>query len=200
MSYSQFGQDLKVLDFYNKKRNGYFVDIGAGDGILESNTYLLEKDYDWKGICVEPVSYQFVELQKNRKCECINKPIYDINRKIIFCEADYSIRHLSGINTHLIMDSVTYNSNKIELETLSLNELLLNCNAPNFIDYVSIDTEGSEYEILKTFDFNKYTFGYINVEHNYTEPKRSLIKQLLCENNYEYVGENMVDDIFIQKK
>lgn len=198
MSYSQFKQDIKVLDFYNNKKNGFFVEIGAGDGILESNTYLLETQYDWKGICVEPVSYQYMELKKNRNCQCINKPIYnESNKKVVFYEAAESIRHLSGINTHLIKDTVEHNSKHVELETLSFNELLETCNAPEFIDYLSIDTEGSEYEILRTFDFNKYKFGYINIEHNYTEPKRSLIKNLLIQNNYTYIGENYVDDIYV---
>ena len=54
MSTSQFGQDLQVLSFYNGKRDGFFVDIGAYDGKYISNTYMLEKNFDWKGICVEP--------------------------------------------------------------------------------------------------------------------------------------------------
>jgi hypothetical protein len=54
-SYSQIGQDLEVLRKYKNKYNGYFVDIGASDGIIYSNTYLLEKRYGWKGICVEPL-------------------------------------------------------------------------------------------------------------------------------------------------
>ncbi len=188
-----------MLDFYNNKKNGFFVEIGAGDGILESNIYLLETQYDWKGICVEPVSYQCIELKKNRKCQCINKPIYnESNKKVIFYEANESTRHLSGINTHIITTIVENNSKHVELDTLSFNELLETCQAPEFIDYLSIDTEGSEYEILKTFDFNKYNFGYINIEHNYTEPKRSLIKNLLVQNNYKYIGENNVDDIYIK--
>ena len=55
MSYSQLGQDLKVLEFYNNKLDGFFIEIGASDGINLSNTYLLEKNHNWKGICVEPI-------------------------------------------------------------------------------------------------------------------------------------------------
>ena len=53
-SFSQFKQDLHVLESYNYKKNGYFIEIGASDGIRLSNTYLLETKYNWKGICVEP--------------------------------------------------------------------------------------------------------------------------------------------------
>ena len=61
-----------------------------------------------------------------------------------------------------------------------MNDILDNSNAPNFIDYLSIDTEGSEYDILKTVIFDKYIFGFINIEHNYEEPIRTNIKELLA--------------------
>lgn len=50
MNYSQIGQDIEVLKFYNNKHRGFFIEIGASDGITLSNTYLLEKNYNWKGI------------------------------------------------------------------------------------------------------------------------------------------------------
>ena len=61
---------------------------------------------------------------------------------------------------------------------------------------MSLDTEGSEYEILKEFNFNKYKFGLIHVEHNFEEPKRQLIKDLLLENHYSYIGEHKQDDFY----
>lgn len=67
MSYSQLNQDINVLKFYKNAKNKYFVDIGASDGIELSNTYLLEKEYNWKGICVEPIPYRFNDLCNNRK-------------------------------------------------------------------------------------------------------------------------------------
>ena len=65
-----------------------------------------------------------------------------------------------------------------------------------FIEYLSLDTEGSEYEILKGFDFSKYTFGYIDVEHNFEEPTRTHIRNLLEENGYIYICENNWDDCY----
>jgi len=59
MSYSQLGQDLEVLKFYNNKENGFFIEIGASDGLNLSNTYLLETQYKWKGICCEPIPNNF---------------------------------------------------------------------------------------------------------------------------------------------
>ena len=75
-------------------------------------------------------------------------------------------------------------------------DLLEKYNAPSFIEYMSIDTEGSEYEILSVFNFDKYKFGLIHVEHNYEEPKRQLIKELLLKNGYTYIGEHKHDDFY----
>ena len=74
--------------------------------------------------------------------------------------------------------------------------MLIKCNAPRFIDYLSLDTEGSEYEILKALDFDKYTIGLIDVEHNFVEPRRSQIKELLISKGYVYLRENHADDMY----
>ena len=65
-------------------------------------------------------------------------------------------------------------------------------NAPKIIDYLSIDTEGSEYEILKNFDFESYSFRVITVEHNHTD-NRELVKVLLTSNGYKRVHEAISD-------
>ena len=79
---------------------------------------------------------------------------------------------------------------------MTLLDLLDKYEAPNFIEYISIDTEGSEYEILRVFDFTKYNFGLMHIEHNYEEPKRSLIKNLLLNNGYKYIGSFKQDDFY----
>jgi hypothetical protein len=77
-----------------------------------------------------------------------------------------------------------------------MNDLLEKYNAPEFIEYLSLDTEGSEYEILKSINFNKYKFGLIHVEHNYIEPRRTLMKGLLLKNGYQFIKENKWDDYY----
>ena len=69
----------------------------------------------------------------------------------------------------------------------------------HLIYIISIDTEGSELKILQGIDFNKYKFGYINIEHNMIEPRRTQMKNILLKNGYKYVGPNNVDDIYILK-
>jgi FkbM family methyltransferase len=199
MSKSQLEQDLRVLKFYKNKREGFFVEIGASDGINLSNTYLLEKSYNWKGICVEPIPRDFLQLKMNRpNSMCCDNAVYNISGLVL--EFDISIEHnlLSGISTHIDRHKQVVDKNKttINVNTVSLVDLLDKYNAPKFIEYLSLDTEGSEYEILRSLDFNKYTFGLIDVEHNYIEPRRSQIKKLLTENGYVYLGENKWDDAY----
>jgi FkbM family methyltransferase len=199
MSTSQLGQDLNVLKFYKHKKEGFFVEIGASDGVNLSNTYILEKTYRWKGICVEPIPYNFEKLIKNRPHSiCSNNAVYNTSGEVVQFDIANSADLLSGISSHIDCHMATVNANKttINVETTTLTDLLDKYSAPNHIDYLSIDTEGSEYEILRVFNFSKYTFGLVDVEHNYVEPRRSHIRELLTANGYIYLGENKWDDMY----
>ncbi len=197
-SYSQFGQDLAVLRECNNKRNGYFIEAGASDGICLSNTYLLEKEFGWKGICVEPIPAVFSELVKNRPgSKCVDTVLFSESGKEVKFDVAAGFSLVSGVSDYIgDMWSKKIGSNKkqITLKTTTLMEVLEKAEAPKFIDYLSLDTEGTEYEILKNFDFSKYTFGFIDVEHNYIETTRMQIRNLLTKNGYTFIGPNSVDD------
>jgi len=198
-SVSQLGQDINVLKVYKEQRNGYFVELGANDGIKISNTYLLEKTYDWTGICVEPIPSAFKKLVLNRpKSICMDSAVYDVSNLSLEFDIAHNANVLSGISANLDKHKAAVDANKttIMVNTISLTDLLDKYNAPRFIEYMSIDTEGSEYEILKTFNFDKYIFGLIDVEHNGIEPRRTMIRTLLLKNDYIYVGPNKWDDMY----
>ena len=199
-SYSQLQQDFRVLQFYKIKTHGFFVDIGAADGIAISNTYLLEACVNWKGICVEPNPINYNKLILNRPNSiCCDKAIYNKTGLILDFDISHTDQLLSGISSDIssrFKPIVDDKKSTIQVQTLSLTDLLDQNNAPNFIEYLSLDTEGSEYEILKNFNFNKYIFGLIDVEHNYIEPIRSQIRELLLANGYIYIGENQWDDSY----
>lgn len=201
MSYSQLAQDLTVINFF-KKFNGYFIEIGAIDGIELSNTYLLEKKYNWKGICVEPIPQKFDMLCKNRPNSlCSNKAVFSESNKTVIFDIANDAEFLSGISDCIDCHAAAVNANKTQIvvQTITLNDLLEQFNAPPFIEYMSLDTEGSELEILKAVDFQKYTFGIIDVEHNFVEPRRTQIRELLTSNGYVFVKENQWDDHYIHK-
>ena len=200
MSKSQINQDLNVIEFYNNKKNGFFIEIGANDGIKISNTYLLETKYKWKGICCEPNPSEFKKLCINRpNSTCFNKAVYNQSGLIVNFDIANNNNLLSGISQYIIKNKAKVNNNKttIQIETLSLLDILDKACAPLFIEYISIDTEGSEFEILKNFNFQKYTFGLIDVEHAYDNLKGSNIKKLLLSNGYIYKGRNKQDDMYM---
>lgn len=195
-SYSQLNQDINVITFFNKKSGLYFVDIGANDGITLSNTYLLEKKYDWQGICCEPLPNAFSKLKMLRDVICNNNAIFSTSD----LDLEFSQSNLlSGITDYIDHHQNAKNGLKIIVRTKTLQDLLDKYYAPSTIHYLSLDTEGTEYEILKSVDFNKYTFLYINLEHNYVEPRRTNIRKLLTQNGYIYKGENRWDDDYIHE-
>jgi FkbM family methyltransferase len=202
MSYSQLGQDTKVVAHYDGKKNGFFVEIGASDGIELSNTYLLETLYEWKGICAEPIPSRYEKLVVNRpNSMCYQEAVYDKSGSVVTFDIANEYDLLSGITDNIDCYKTTVDANKtsIQIQTLSLVDLLDKSHAPSFIEYLSLDTEGSEYDILKTFDFSKYTFGLIDVEHNFVEPRRHNIMSLLTANDYIYLGPNNWDDMYGHK-
>jgi FkbM family methyltransferase len=199
MSYSQLGQDLKVLEVYKHKKDGYFIEIGANDGINLSNTYLLETQYNWKGICVEPIPSKYELLIVNRpNSKCYKEAVFNESNTYQIFDIANNFDLISGISKYIDKhyDAVNANKTQIIVNTITLNDLLEKSNSPSFIEYLSLDTEGTELEILKGVDFTKYTFGLIDLEHNYIEPRRTQINELLTSNGYIYIGENHWDDCY----
>ena len=175
ISQSEIGQDLFVLSEIKDQKRGYFVEFGATNGYTISNTYILEKDLGWEGILAEPCKYWHKELTKNRECIIETKWIdIESGRKINFMEYnsdEYSARFSSIKDYSNIEKSKKNNIRSYDVETLSLNDLLNINNAPNTIDYLSIDSEGNEFEILNSYDFEKRKINIITVEHNYNKKK-----------------------------
>jgi FkbM family methyltransferase len=188
-NFSQANQDLFVLYFtHYAGKKGFYVEIGAGDGVKISNTYLLEKA-DWQGIIVDPVNYNSENI-KLRKCIKDKRAVYSKSGlKLPFLAVESSPKYalqgenFSGILEHIRDDIKTFPNKIINVETVSLNDLLEQYNAPNKIDYISIDTEGSEFEIIKNFDFNKYDVEIFTIEHNGASFRKDLTK-LLVDKNY----------------
>lgn len=200
-SQSQTFQDLFVLDQLDFKIKGYFIEFGALDGKDSSNTYILEKKFGWNGIVAEPSKEWQKKLELNRNCEIDKRCVWTHSgQKIEFLEISYS--GLSTISQFQYSDSYNRKKNKkYHVESISLNDLLEEYRAPKKIDYLSIDTEGSEFQILQRFDFSKYEIKIITVEHNYTN-QREKISNLLASKGYKRVFKELSqqDDWYILDK
>jgi FkbM family methyltransferase len=184
-SYSQIRQDMLPL-FFLGSDPGYFVEFGACDGVYLSNTFLLETYYGWSGLLVEPSSHYNRVLKTKRSSTIDTLCVADqTGNKIEFTEVA-GLQGLSGISEYAFNDVHTQTRKDkgftYEVDTISLKDLLDKHNAPETIDYISIDTEGSEYSILNAYDFSR-KFKIMSVEHNNTYTK-DLINDLLISKGY----------------
>jgi FkbM family methyltransferase len=200
-SKSQLRQDLFVLSHLGFKKNGFFVEFGATNGLDLSNSHIMEKEFGWNGILAEPATCWHKELKNNRICNIETDCVWRDSQSVLtFNQVD--VAELSTINIFSDDDShgkARKKGKTYEVQTISLNDLLKKYNAPKMIDYLSIDTEGSEYEILSHFDFSEYSYKVITCEHNYT-PMREKLFSLLTQQGYQRVFEeiSLWDDWYVK--
>jgi len=187
-NYSQLDQDLWVLSKFNENYQGFFIDIGANDGINLSNSYLLEQK-GWNGVCVEPNRYEFDKLQNSRKSNNYQACISDFNGKCYFTENGYFGRIAE--------------KNIGDTDCFTLEYFLDNIGTPKTIDYLSIDVEGGEYDIIRDFPFEKYFVKYITIEHNAYGKDFTLKNQIhsVLSNYFNLEKENIgeIEDWYINK-
>jgi FkbM family methyltransferase len=179
-SSSQLLQDVWVLSETKAKRSGYFVEFGALDGVALSNTFLLEHAFGWTGILVEPNPKYHESLASRRRALIDRRCVWqesDKTVRLIECGELSSIEGYGGGDGHAKTRARAVQS--FEVRTVSLNDLLVQHHAPPVIDFLSVDTEGSEYDILKAFDFQAHLPMTICVEHNHTEAERQIDRLLL---------------------
>lgn len=199
-SNSQVRQDVMALVLAGFKKNGFFVEIGAGNGYDGSNTYLLENNYGWRGILSEPAKYWHADIYKNRSCIIDQRCVFRESKCLVeFREADGG--YLSAITaTANDIKGTPRIVNKYNIETVSLVDLFSQHNAPKTIDFLSIDTEGSELEIIKNFDFSSYEIKFISIEHNQASI-RDQIREYLKSWGYVRVDTTITfEDWYVSSK
>ena len=201
-SQSQIFQDVFALFVNGFAKNGYFIEVGTGDGELISNTYLLEKEFGWSGMVVEPNPVFLPSLQANRTCRISTDCVYDVSgRTVRFrCTADPEFSGIAERHADLHAEKSAGEFREIEKVTLSLHDLLTQNDCPSVIDYLSLDVEGAEFEILQPFDFSSRTIRCLTVEHNWTATRDNVF-DLLTENGYVRVFEHLSqwDDWYVRK-
>ena len=177
-SFSQHGQDSFVYETFFKERKtpGYYVDVGAYDGVTFSNSLFFERHLGWQGVCIEPLPSAFDLLKSNRTALCINCAVADHNGVAKFVDVDmpnfgkmysglqknYDPRHVE------ILRKYAKSQRTIKVELRRLADILKETNK-EVIDYLSIDIEGGELKVLKTLDLNACKIHVISVENNYRD-------------------------------
>jgi FkbM family methyltransferase len=179
-------QDLWVVHETAGKRGGFFVEFGATDGIAGSNTLLLEREFGWSGILAEPNPAWHADLARNRTARIDHRCVFKTTgERVGFAATKHG--NLATIAEFAASDGHAQSRTEHEIlsiETVSLNDLLAAHGAPRAIDYVSIDTEGSELAILEAFDFARWDVRLFSIEHNRTA-REGDIDRLMRSRGYE---------------
>lgn len=202
-SRAEFRQDLFVLSELDFKKDGYFVEFGATNGVSTSNTNLLETQFSWRGILVEPAKRWHQDLRMNRSCDIDTSCVWNLSNQVLQFEED-EIGERSSLAIYKPLSSMNHRRRArsvYDVPTISLADLLVKHGSPKVIDYLSIDTEGSEYDILSSFDFSQFQFRVITCEHNYSL-SRNKIYDLLTTYGYirKFEEFSKVDDWYVLQR
>ena len=200
--YGQHKEDEYLASLFDNNYKGTCIEIGAYDGIYLSNTYHFELK-GWNTLCIEPIETSFNKCSINRK-NSINCCISDKDKE----DASFYIFELPGNNLCAIsglipdqrlIDSHSHmilNKTECNVKVRSLTSLLDELNYPTNIDFISIDTENTELDVLKGIDFNKYNIQYMVIENNYDEP---FCEDYLKQYGYVKINRISVNDFYKKK-
>jgi hypothetical protein len=178
ISTSQDAQDL-LISHVHGGNPGFFVDLAANDAVHISNTFTLERDFGWTGVCIE-VNPKYLWNLARRRCTVVAAVVSDRSDQNISFAMNDCFGAILGSGLH------NYNAgrseNKFKFRTVTLAQVLELVHAPAVIGYMSLDVEGSEHLVLKNFPFDRYMFTMLTVER----PSR-VLRTLLVSKGYVFV-------------
>ena len=210
MYYSHCEEDMYLnTHFFKNKKNGVYIELGALDGVTLSNTKFFEDTLNWSGILIEPHPNNFKLLQANRPnnylfndlVSCHSEPLkyrYFVN----------GLSFVSGVENTLSQPHFDnwFENNTEWIKLLpqktayitpkTLTDIVKTTNLTH-IDLLSLDVEGHEYEVLKSWDFS-IPIDVILIETLGVQPeKEELCRQLLLNNNYKFITKYKLNEIFV---
>lgn len=198
--HGQLKQDRLVLELLDFKLNGYFVEVGAWHPTNISNTFILESKFGWQGLCIDPYPVEgFAERRPGSTL--IKTAVGRIEgEELEFRKAEWA----GGLEQHLgkraFNRPIVKDAEVVSVTTRTLVSILNEYRAPNDIDFLSLDTEGSEFEIIRDFAFDKYSFKVIINEHNFIDENRMAVRSLLLSNGYLLHCELEHDDVYVHRE
>ena len=195
---SHIGQDQWVADVLGN-RAGYFLDFGAFDGVTISNTLYLERSLGWTGICVEPNPTYYPTVCAERVAICINAALWPTSGETVRLVDAHG---LSSLDTFAKGDGnadvrAGMTQRVVDIETLNPTQVLDRFQAPAVIEYMSLDVEGCEYEVVSSIDLERYRVLLMTIEHNHHVEKKERIRAYLAARGYG-VMQVKNDDFFFK--
>lgn len=198
---AQLLQDIFALMVTDWKTGGVFVEIGVGDGEALSNTYLLEKSFGWSGVLVEPDPRFHASIAEKRSATLDKRAAFKESGLEVSFVLDDTRGEFSAIEAFADRDGRQRRGEMISVETVTLEDILAAAGIGQ-VDYLSVDTEGSEFEVLQGVDLAAHGVKVLTVEHNHDLEKLSRIEPFLNGQDYWRVfdGATFFDAWYVRGK
>ena len=203
--HGQYGQDAFVVDHFRGKRGGVFVDIGANDGVSLSNTYYLERELGWSGLLVEPHAEMHAALQRVRTAHAVNACAADHDGVARFSQIEGGSNMLSGVASkfsHMHERRVRRSMRKsgsqlreVEVPAVRVDRVLEDVGIDR-VDYLSIDTEGGEREIIDAIDLERFGVELVTMENNGRDLST---RRYMRDRGYEIAAVLGCDEVFVRR-
>ncbi len=200
---SQAGQDFIVDQLLGKKRDGVFVDIGGYDGVTGSNTFFFEVWRGWTGLLVEPVEKSLEKARGMRRCTCVGCAVAEADGNAEFIEVKSGFTQMSGMAhsydpamLERARADVRHREALRAVETRSLASLLSE-HAIMRADFISLDIEGGELEVLSGFPFDRFDVTIWAIENN---TGNDAIRAIMMRNGYYMIELAGVDEIYRRRE
>jgi FkbM family methyltransferase len=202
--YGQFEEEPEIQKYFPENYIGSCIDIGAYDGIVSSNTKAFE-ELGWYCLCIEPNPRSYKDLKKNR-LHAVNYAISYTNDDMILNIVDLGNHHEDAITSlkideRLIKQHINYGYNlsydHVIVEVTTLDNCINDFYKSDKIDFISIDTEGTELDVLKGFSIEKWNPKLMIIENNFDEP---FIEDYLKLFNYKKENRLGVNDFYVYQQ
>ena len=189
-------EDTEILNYFKKKKNGFYVDVGCYHPIHRNNTYLLHKQ-DWKGINID-VSQFSIDLfnylrpnDLNYNCAISNK------NEIVKIFYQKELSQLSTIENEQAKKVFQGNIKEKEIQAFTLDEILKKDKFKDAkIDFLNIDVEGADFKVLEGLSFDKFKPELICIEIHDKEIKDSKVYKFLNGKNYKLIWSGVFSHLF----
>lgn len=199
---SQAGQDAVVDRALGRMTGGTFVDIGAYDGLTGSNSLFFERCRGWSGVMVEPVASQRAQALAHRRAPCLPYAVAPEAGEASFIAVTKGFTQMSGLVDSYDAEMLTqvradprHVEEMVTVQTLPLQQILYEADLPH-PDFVSLDIEGAELAVLRSFPFADHRIRAWAIENNTGVPE---IGQIMRENGYNLIEFCGPDEIYLHR-
>ena len=208
MSDSPFNLDHIVFEYLKHIESGFYIEAGANNGIWQSNTLMLQ-NIGWRGILIEPNVHMFQSCISNRpfnhyfNCALVDKQYDKESIEGFFNKTDYE-NSLCGQISHDLNEHCCenrwVNETPVSVKAMTLENILKTLNLNKEIDFLSLDVEGYEINVLNGLDLNKNRPNFVLLESSSNEKRRKELFDYMIKFDYNFIGQITTNDQLYKKK